>query len=172
VRKPRIYGDLDNDKQVVIVSTSAAADALQAVLPSLAVLSWTGDKDKIDWTPLIRRRVVCWADKALPSMSDMAGVAAYIRVYGNPSMKLIKQPDDKPKGWGPLMMLQAGASATDIIAFCKANAVDLSFPSDLFAKISTEYRAKHATRPPPAIADYDPEPSIEDIEAELAAREG
>lgn len=70
------------------------------------------------------------------------------------------------------MMLKAGASTADIVAFCKANAVNLSFPNDLFAKISKEYRDKHATRPPPPIADYDPEPSIEDIEAELAAREG
>ncbi len=53
------------DATVLLVEGEKCADAAQAELPALAVVSWPGGSnaiDKIDWSPLHGRKVITWAD--------------------------------------------------------------------------------------------------------------
>jgi hypothetical protein len=164
-----------DDRQVLVVSTPAAADRLAELLPKLTIISWIGNHNDVDWSTIQSRRVVLWADNTESALNAMAGVCGYVRIDANPSMKIMRKPKDKPEGWGPLMAIDEGWTGVELIEYAKANVVDLSFPKRLFDEVSVEYRAKRAKRErieaePPYAAPA--EITDEDIEDELAAREG
>ncbi len=165
----------DDDRQVLVVSTPKAADRLAELLPKLTIISWTGSHNDVDWFPIQSKRVVLWADNTEAALNAMAGVCGYVRINANPSMKIMRKPKDKPEGWGPLMAIEDGWTGSELLEYAKANVADLSFPKRLFEEMAVEYRARRTKRETREAEPPDAAPTEitdEDIENELAAREG
>lgn len=90
----------DPNKQVLICEGEKAADAAQALFPTLTAIAWPGGSQsysKADWTPLTRRKVVLWPDNDEPGITCMARLAVLLQPICA-EVKGIKV-DDMPEGW-------------------------------------------------------------------------
>lgn len=102
---------------VLIVEGEKAADAAQALFPSMvAVTSMGGSKAaaKSDWTPLAGRHVIIWPDCDEPGAAYAQDVASLATKAGVSSVRIVDVPGHWPKGWDLADSPPEGVSAEDL----------------------------------------------------------
>ena len=108
------------DAAVILVEGEKTADALQAVLSHVVVITWMGGANGInvaDWTPLHGRKVIIWPD------NDWQGLSAAIQIIHTLTnhctlLKIVRNPADAPKGWD---FADAGWSTEETRAYVNSN---------------------------------------------------
>jgi hypothetical protein len=104
--KPRLLYGLpkvaaDPTGAVLVVEGEKAADAAQALFPTLVVVTWPGGGKAVkyaDFGPLAGKRVVLWPDADAPGYDAMREVAAILTKLGC-KVRFCLPPADAEPGW-------------------------------------------------------------------------
>ena len=117
----KLQQESNKGKTVVVVEGEKTADALQAVLPHVVVVSWMGGAnrvDRADWSALRDwgAEVIGWPD------NDWQGWAAMVHVSKmiGRDMRMIASPSDAPKGWD---FADSGWNIAETRVWCNENMV-------------------------------------------------
>jgi putative DNA primase/helicase len=89
------------DATVILVEGEKTADALQAVVPHVVVLTWMGGANgihKADWSVIYGRKVLVWPDNDWEGMSAAIQIVHLIKNF-TPIHKLIRNPENAPRKW-------------------------------------------------------------------------
>ena len=90
------------ETQVLVVEGEKACLAARKMLSDkLTVITWPGGAqavDKIDWTPLQKRKVILWPDQDQPGREAIGKIARRL-VELEAQVKIINVPQDLPEGW-------------------------------------------------------------------------
>ncbi len=87
---------------VLVVEGEKAADAARERLPAFVVVTWPGGGKavgKVDFAPLIGRKVVVWPDADAPGREAAKAVARAARRAGAASVSIVQLPRGLPLGW-------------------------------------------------------------------------
>lgn len=144
----------EGKRQVLIVGHPEDADAVASAIPGLAVVSWSGDRRLVDWSPLAGRRVVIWEDNDPDEAIECSEVASRVFLAKPKSLKVIPRPgSEKMWGWGLLDAIKSdGWTQDEIVTYAKDRAVDWTIGH--YLQLLGERRA----------------PRVDDIDAELSRR--
>ena len=88
------------DSHVVLVEGEKCADALikEGVCATTAMGGANAPIDKTDWSSLIGKHVIVWADNDAPGIEYSQGVASYLSDLAA-SVMILPLPADKPEKW-------------------------------------------------------------------------
>lgn len=102
----------DPDANVVIVEGEKTADAAQALLPDVVVVTWPGGGkavQHVDWQPLAGRKIVLLPDADLAGYGAMEGyvkngrsrdgIAQILEPVCRGTIRVCDPPEDAPDGW-------------------------------------------------------------------------
>ena len=128
------------EASVLLVEGEKCADAAQALLLDVAVVTWPGGSkavDKVDWSPLAGRRVTIWPDcdalankqgQILPE-AEQPGMLAAQRILAHLSplgcrvwLMTIPYPGAKPSGWDVADFIAEGATSDSLRAYVRHKA--------------------------------------------------
>ena len=128
VPAPRPLYNLDSlatmpDKNVLIVEGEKCADAGQAILTTMPVVSWCGGRDGVrhaNWKPLKNRKVLLWPDNDNPGREAVREIAELLSGIAS-EIKFIAVPKDMPDKWD---IADETWERADLLKFLKANVTD------------------------------------------------
>ena len=129
--KPRPLYGLDRlaaqtRANVIIVEGEKCADALQVLLPEVVVVSWPGGGKAVKhahFVPVFGRKVVIWPDNDGPGLATAQEIAG-ILAEPCPDLRLLRTPEDKPKGWDVADAIAEGWDRRQVLDYLKNNLID------------------------------------------------
>ena len=146
-------------QQVIICEGEKACGALEQMMPSCAVITWSGGAKavaKADWSALSGfEKVAIWPDNDEPGVAAANQIAEILEKIGVKKVTIARIPPEHPKGWDAADALNDGI---DAVAFLKANLREFR---TTFAKPDETMRMEE-NEPPPHVSSEMPIESTDD----------
>lgn len=113
--------------QNIIIVSPAAVDAAMKFIKSYSVVTWYGEPNKIDWSPLKSRRVLIWPDHCGDGMATAASVFANIAFVASELKIIDTREDDLPSGFNAVT---CGFTWDEFVAWAKPRALKIDMPTE------------------------------------------
>lgn len=103
---------------VLICEGEKAADAAVTIFPDHVVIAWPGGAKaigKVDWQPLVGRRVIIWPDNDVAGRTCAGALGTLLQEVGAENVAVVTVPESWPPNWDVADSLPEGVTLDDLL---------------------------------------------------------